>query len=453
MRRLSLLAITAVCIAAIASAQTPTLTGANGKTLQQLAGSDVLVTAVINGSNAEDTNLRVLEIGPDYIAVQTDNNERQTYLFKSLAEIRVQEGRIEKPDRQPAPGINLLPEQQQIVKRALERASAIFDAGDASQNYKLDAAAILGVGGEVAAKDKASEYILKIRDSNDLASGIAACMELYLMGRVEDIKPEVLDAGLASGNRVIRSESAKLAGLIQYKKGEPDLLEMFRDRRPDISSSAARALARLGDKEIVADLILMLDDRNTDKGEAAIFALSKLLSGDKANTQLMKDQLADASSTTRFRLGRVLYKLDDPDGRKIITEEIIPIPTLQTDAAMFLAKDGDLKSMDILRERRDQRIDEVESAQTQLVELAVALRMGGDRTAIPVLQNALRSDKFPPVQERVCELITEMGIKDLTVLIQPALESQNTGVSVRACQAAVSSAYAQFRERLVDMWQ
>lgn len=429
--------------------QTPPVTGVRGVTLDELAGMDTLVTVILKGSNATDKNLRVVEVGDDYVAFVSEQGERHSYRRDAIREVQVQEGQEAVRRWRPAEGVGLMPAQQQVVARSVERAKELFDTSIDNQTVKLDAAVLVALGGDEGDRRVAVQYLRDIHGANDLASAILSGFRLYLLGQTDAIRTDVLEEGLNSGNREVSNNAAKLAGLIQYRRVENILYKKLRDRRADVASHAMKALARLGNRDIIPAALAALSERNPDKGEAAVFALSRM--GDAQTVDEVGILLGTAEGTTRFRAARVLYALESPAGAQILRDEIMSLPTLQVEAALILARQGDIKAMRILRERLLRRYDEVESILLLRARMAAALIAAGDRTAVPALQGLLRSD-MPSVQRTVCQLVAELGNRAMIAIIQPSLENRDSEVAVAAAQAALACVYPDFRKRLVELW-
>lgn len=447
MRRLSVFAL-AMAVVGAAFAQAPRVTG--GGSLAELAGSGSLVTVVVKERQAEDMNLRVVEFTDADVSVLTDNGERHTYLFKDIQEIRVQEGQESVREWRPAQGRGMLPAQQQVVARATQRANDLFSATTSDQFVKMNAAAMLALSGDAAQQDEANTYLTQLLTSNDLRLAVEAALRMYLIGRENEVDPALVTEGLTSGNRQIRATSAALAGFLKHREGEIELYKMLRDRRPDFSVPAIRALAMLGRTDIAPTLVQMLTERDVERANAAVYAL-KRIGGEEVAVEL-KQMLESSDGLTRFRVAEVLSEIGDAESRIVLRDELMEVPTLQVRAALVLAPKGDIKAMRILRERLLRRPDIVESELLQRAEMAAALIEGGDRTAVPILQDLLRTE-FPSVQANVCRQVTRLGLRSLVTLVQPAIESEDRGVAVAACQAAISAAFPEYRDRVLQsLW-
>ena len=444
------LAMAVCCVMGTAVAATPPISGGEkGTTLDKLAGTQTLVTVVIKGTEAEDKNLRVVEVGDDYVSVASREGERHTYLFKSISKIVVQEGQEEVEEWSPAE-IGLLPAQQQVLARALQRAANFFQTSNEDQTAKMDAAVLLAIGGESSAREDALQYLRAFHEGDDLATALFAAYRLYLIGRGEEIDWGVLDSALNSGNREIRKSGAKLAGLLGRQEAVPILRRMLKDRRGEMAAVAAVALARLDDRESLPTMLALLTERSPEKGEAAMFAVKRL--ADEYTTEQLKSMLPSYEGLIRFRIISVLFSLGDPEGERLLREESLQVPTLQVDAACLLARKGDIQAMRMLRKRLSERYDEDSETLIHRAEMAAALVAGGDRTVVPVLQDLLRTDMLK-VQERVCLLLTELGVRSLSSIIQPSMESADPKIALIGSRTALAMGYPSFRDRLVELWK
>jgi HEAT repeat protein len=430
-------------------AQGPAVTGSGKTSLDNLVRTGQMVTVVIKGTNARDTNLQVADVQKEFVAFNNNRGDRITYLRKDILEIQVQEGQVEDRSFRPISGVGLLPIQQQVLEQAMSRLDTLFLDTSSRQNIKLDTAALLAVAGSQESQGMAREYIEQLHNSNDLATALYASRRMYLSGNQDAISTKVLEDSLQSGNQIIRQYGAIMSGLTGYRGAVPHLYRMMRDRRPDLSAPAIVALARLGHRDIMPDLYQVILERNPRKADAAAFALTRL--GSQETIEELKVMLQTAEGLGRFRIVKVLFDLDDPDGQRILRDELMVMPTLEVEAAVLLARKGDVRAMRILRNRLDQRYDEVEAAMLLRARMAAAVLAGGDRTAIAALQELLRKDS-EAVQVEVCRLVADLNIKSLTTIIQPPVESSNPRVAVEASQSAIAMAYPDFRDRLLEYW-
>jgi HEAT repeat protein len=441
--------VLALVLAATAFAQ---VTVEGSSSLRQLTGGDRLVTVVLKDSNAEDPNLRVLEIGPDGISVRSQNGQRHYYLFSDIERVRVQAGRVEVASVEPMGQVGLLPEQQQVVRRAVERAYEVFQDPEADQELKMETAGVVALAGEVAQQEEAMEWLEERHQSNDVGTAISAGYQLFLTGHEELVDTNLLEEGLQSGNRTVRARTARLAGQMNFERGADQLYDMMRDRRPQLSAPAVIALGRLGDPGMVQGALGMLTERSTERSDAAAQALIELGASSDPLRSRLREMLETAEGISRFRIARVLYAIDSEFGRSVMLNEMMQVPTLRERAAIVLAEDGNMEAVRLLRDELAQRFDPTKENLLMRAEMAAALIAGGDRTAIPILQEVLRNDRYPDVQKRVIELIAELNIRNLTTILQPVIESADASVAVKASQAAAATAYPQYHDRLVEKW-
>jgi HEAT repeat protein len=430
------------CMGVAWAEDAPPLVNGGGATLQTLVGTDKLVTVVLNENGVLDQNLKVVDVGPNYLSVLSPTNQRTAYRFSSVKEIRVQAKKVETKTFNIEDSRSLKIEEQKVLNRALARVREIFDAANSDQLLKMRAATILALD----EKKDAIEYLHKLAASNDLETQLDGTLSLYRMGAA-DINKKVIAAGLASGNRKIKSKAALLAGLTNDAGSTATLLAMARDRAADIAAPAARALGRMKAFEALPIMMKMIMELNQVKGEAAIFGLTRL-GGPEVIAQV-KEKLDTAEGQIRYRLATVLYNLDDPTGKKLMEQEMLPTATLKPDAALLLAANGNYDGMEWLRWKLKQRFDETPDKLVYRAKAAIALIQGGDAAADSHLQDLLRSSN-DKVKRQVCRLVAELGKRRLIPIMQPSIESSEPSVSLMACTATVAMARPPFKDRLVE---
>jgi len=441
-RTVALIALSALLAGTAFTEEAPAVTGGSGATLRDLVGADTYVSVVLNEREAVDPNLRVVEVGCDYFAVMAPSQERMTYLFSSVKEIRVQDGLVEAKKVTLSESRTLRKEQRTVVAAAQRRIRDIFKSSDAKQFLKMHVAALLGVNNDKGALD----YLRKLAASNDLETKVAAALCLFLAGETE-IDPAILAEGLHSGNATVKANAIRLVGLLEDKSSEGILLRLLRDRSAEISAPAARALARLGSREAIPRLMQLVSEGNPDKGEAAVFALSQL--GGEDVIQRVKAKLEGTGmSLVRHRLVIILYNLGDDLGRELLIEEIMKVPTLRPEAALVLAREGQWDGMDYLATRLKGLYDEKDEVMIFRAKAAVALIQGGDPTALSHLQELLRSDN-DKVKRKICTLLVEFGDRKLIPIVAPVIENADVKVAAEGCTAAIAMANRNFRERMV----
>lgn len=436
-------------------AQIPVV-GGNGVGLKAIAGTDTLVTVVLKKTGAKDPNLKIVNIEGGILTVKTHTGQVTSYRVEDVQEIRIQ-GEVTKvrtvdlmSDR------GMTKDQQEIVIKALIKASELFNASVANQSLRMFTAEILAVGGATAANSEDSEggtivpkqaaidYLTALVNGNDLRTGIVAALHMNLAGLALPSQTIVQD-GLASGDRMVKASAAQLAGLTKDQSCASALREMLQDRAANISAPAARALSDLGDKDIIPTLIAMLIDRNPDKATAAMKGLMEL--GDETTVGQLKMKLKDAEGQARFRVASVMYELGDPEGGRILRDDLMDVPSLQFDSARALALKGDVKAMQYLRDWLSQRRDPTELIMMQRAQATHALIKAGDRTNAGVFQDLLREGP-PQVQIAVLHSIADLDVHALLPMILPVLTSQDPNVVAVACQTAVAMAHNDYGARL-----
>jgi len=433
-----------VSFAALAEDMPPVPNG-NGRTLGDLAGKDTLVTVVLKDRGATDQNLRVVEVGPNYFSVVTSNGERLPYKFESVAEVRIQEGKVETRKFNLDENRTLKLEEQKVVDRAFDRAREIFVAANSDQTVKMRAAVLLAVSGRA----DGIEYLHRLSSTNDVGTDVDALLKLYLAGENE-VPGGIVGKGLQNGDRKVMAAAIKLAGLIGDKDSIPPLMDAVQDRLAEISAPAARALARLGCRDAIPAIIRMLLELSEDKGDAAIFALPRL--GGQDVIDQLKDKLKITSGQTQYRVVTCLYKLKDPLGKQLMLQQMEKFPTLSLEAALLLARDGNWDAAQFLSKRLKKRYDEKEDVLLSRAKAAAALVANADPTAVSYLQELLRS-KNANVKKEICVLMAELGKRRLIPVLQPTMESADADLALQACSAVVAIAKPEFRERFLEYQQ
>lgn len=440
--RLMLKFVCAALLTGVAAAQNIPVVGVeSGATLESIAGTPTLVTIVLKARGAKDPNLRILEATADYVAVLNESNDRYSYLVGDIQEIQVQGGKVEKAALQLPQHASLRVEDQKTLARVWLRIREIFGNANDNRELKITAAMLLAVNGE----DDAEEYLKMLAESNDLAGQLEAALALYLAGA--EVPQSIISQGLASGNRRARAKAATLAGLTGFRDAIPILNSMVQDRTPDLSAPAARALARLGNREIIPKLIDMLGG-SQQAADAAIYALT-LLGGEDVIAQ-MRLRVNTVQGLERYRVVLVLYNLGDDLGRQLLLETFTLYPTLQPEAALILAKEKNWDATQFLRARLARREDPTDQNLLFRARNAAALFLGGDPTAQTVFQELLRSEN-KVVIDSVCKLITEIGDRKLISILQPTIESIDNRTTLDAGGSIVSLAFSDFRTRLLEV--
>lgn len=442
MHRLVVVGLLAVLCGGAWAQSVPGISNGGGMTLDQVRQSEKLVTIVLKDSGAEDRNLRVVDIGPDYLSALSQSGDRVTYLFSSVQEIRLQDGVLQSAGFTAEQYASLRAEEQKVVDRAFVRAREIYDNAQAQQADKMRAAMLIAANGD---KD-AEEYLKRLASSNDLETELDASTYLYLLGNSE-VNPKVIEQGLESGNRRIKAKAALLAGVTNSQVSIPVLMNMVGDRDADIAVPAAHALARMGHHAAVPALITMLQKRDDQSGDAAVFALSKL--GGQDVVDALKAMLENAPEIVKHRIALILYSVGDPEGEKMLKREITETPTLARGAAIALARNGIWDGKAFLIKRMERPYDETPEKLTDRAEMCIALIKGGDPTVVSTLQSLLATDE-ESVRRSICLFLVELGRRRLIPIVQSSMESGSTPLALDACMSAVAMAKPELRERLIE---
>lgn len=216
----------------------------------------------------------------------------------------------------------------------------------------------------------------------------------------------------------------------------------------ELSAPAARALARLGDREIIPRLMAMLDESNETKGRAAVFSLVRLGGADVL--QQMKEKLGESEGMIKLRVVSVLYEMKDPSGLDELRKIFKDYPTLAPEAALVLTKNADWEATQFLRSRLTRREDPTDANLIYRAETAAALLVNGDTAAQAVFQEILRSDSAK-AKKRVFELFTDIGSVRLISILQKDIENVDKQMSLDACEAVATLALPAFRSRILEM--
>lgn len=437
-----------------AFAQIP-VTGGGGAGLQAIAGTDTLVTVVLK-AGAKDPNLKVLKVEGGILTVRTQTGQVTNYRVSDVAEVRVQGEVMKVQNVDLLSDRGMTTEQQEIVEKAQQRATAIFTEAIANQTLRMYAAEVLAVGGVadansdeakrgvILARPQAQEYLNTLVNGNDLRTAMSAALHLTNAG-LEVPVPDLVQRGLISGDRLVKASAAKLAGLTNDRTAINDLRTMMQDRAANISVPAIIALAHLEERDIVTTLASLVSHRNSDIANAAVYGLEKL--GDESTAQLLKAKLEGSEGNARFRIARVLFNLGDPRGGAVLRDELMAVPSLQFAAAQVLALKGDVKGMQFLRKWLNERREQSEVVMLQRAEATHALIKAGDRTHAGVFQDLLR-ESTSAIQIRVLHLIGDLDVHALLPMLLPTLNGQDPAAALTACQTTIMMAHNDYGERL-----
>jgi len=442
-------ALTAVALSAFPQGMPPVVNG-GGATLRGLAGTSKLVTVVFrpagegdpNRPLPEDPNLHVVEVGEAHFTVRTPSGEELPYLFASVKEVRVQEGRVAAKPMAADLSRSLHAEEQKVVDRAFRRAKEIFDASADRVPLRMRAAMIMALND----REEGLEYLRSRATSGDVPTELGAMLNLYLAG-AEDVGGEAIAAGLTSGDRKVLRKAAQLAGHLEDESTVLRLMDLVDDRETAINAPAARALGRLGIRETIPRLFRMIVEPTAAKGEAAIFALSRL-GGDDVVEQA-KALVDKEDGLARYRLSLLLYNLGDPLGQKLMLQVMADVPSLAPEAALVLARDGQWDAMQYLMVRLESRYDEEASVMSYRARAAAALVASGYTPAVSDLQEMLGADERS-VKTEICNLLAALGDRRQIALMAPLIEDEDVHMALTACNAAIAMARPDFAARLTQ---
>lgn len=434
--------IVATLFIGLAGAAVPVVSPEN-HTLEDLVDEPVLVTVVL-AQGARHPNVQVVDIGPNYVAVVDEDGKRSPYLFNSIQEIRVQDDPVEARRFVLDEARALTEEERVIVNRAVSRAREVFEAAAGNQPLRMQAAGVLASRTDVAAR----RYLIQLVQSNDRDIALSAAQWLYVAGEEPESIRDAVNRGLDSGNRQIRAEAAKVAGLYGYTEYEERLLQMAQDRLAEIAAPAAKALAHMGSADAIPILLDMIGASSGEKGEAAVYALSLL--GDEEVREILRGRLERTSGGTQFRIARVLHKLGDPAGTNVLRQEIQETPTIAQKAAIVLARTGDFEGRRHLNDRLRQRYDPYPQAVIRRARMVTALIEGQDRGALSALQRLLQSD-HAAVNRAILSLAAETGVRSVMPLVAPKINSGDDQVALAASMTAVAIGDPRVRQRLMEV--
>ncbi len=436
----TIILVLGLLVSGLVYAQQVPVTGVEGASLKSIVNTPTLVTVLLKEGGSV-ANLRITNLYSEHLSAISQDNEEYPYLYCDIREVQVQGGEIEAAKFQLPDG-QLGGEAQKIVDRAWVRATEVYTKANENQKLKVSAAALLALNGD----KEPADYLKKLAESNDTQTQIDASLALYLVG--EEVSEKLIRMGLEHGNRNIRADAAVLSGLVGYEHATPVLNKMLRDRASELAAPAARAMARMGNREIIPTLFEMLASRGDLRNEAAMYSLVKL--GGEDIIEQLNIRRKKANGEELFRIVMTLHSLGDPNGRKLLEELFDSMPTKASEVARVLAREGDWKGGQFLRERIQMRQNLNESNLTNKANNAAALYAGGDASAAETLRQLLR-DGEPPIKQKVLELVAREGDSGLLKIVQASIETADMGEALGACTVAVCVARPEFAARLFDV--
>lgn len=413
-----------------------------GKSLQELLNSNYLLTVIIKDSGARDVNLQLVEIHDQYLAFETEKEDRVTYRLDQISEIIVQSEKKERPSIQIFPGVTLRTEDRLTVERAWDRLDEIFKSSEGNQDLKVECAVLLVLHGS----QESMEYLQKLLASNEIMTQLVSARGMYLTEN--QVPTALLRSGLEHGNRSVRIQSAILSGLVGYRDGIPSLMNMLQDRSGEISGPAARALAYLGVRDVIPKLLEMLISQNEEKSDSAVYALVTL-GGDDIREQLLQ-LIPRLEGMAKYRAVKALFYLRDPQGKAMLSQLYEEQVTLRPEIAIMLAKEQEWEAQQFLRARLTRRENPTDTNFLYRAKAITALYQGGDPTVLPQYQELMREGS-PNVRKEICYLIFKLGDKNLLKILPSSIESRDIEVAFEACRAAVSVTLPAYREKYLRL--
>lgn len=468
-----LLAVIFVCAGAV-EAQVR-ITNGGDLTLQDLAEGRKLVTVVLK-TGATEQNLKIVGVFDKYFSSVDSKGEFSPFLFDDVREVRVQDEAIAEREFKVEETRVLRAEDLLVVDQAVNRAKEIFQQADDRVDLKMRAAAILALHNDESAR----EYLTRRLGGNDLQQALDAGIALYVAGNTPQSKADSIQIarrGLQSINRRARATAAHLVGLLGYADSETAILDMLRDRTPELFAPAARAAGRLGLDQAIPALATGIAGLNTEKAEAAVDGLIAI--GGPEVTARMREMVDRETGFARFRVVRVLYALEDPLGLQLLQEEYFSDPTFRdpeqpANPSFILARDGYAEAISFLLEELDEVVDPTLENLLYKARAAGALIQGGHTPAVSDLQRYLRLDPSGVVdrgalpgeleqrqkaivtelRNRICLMAADIGARRLIPILQPVvIGSGKAHVILAACEAIVAISDPEFRTRVLGARQ
>jgi HEAT repeat protein len=382
-----------------------------------------------------------------------------------VREVRVQRTRIE-PREKLRKDSALTTDDRKVIDAAAERAYDIFVKSAGNQTLKMAAAMVLAASNHQSQKS-AQAYLTELMSGNDTTTSILAAFMLWPVG----VEPPdaVIRAGLNSGHRPTKALAATMAGLTGDQRYLVDIRRLLKDPAVEIFPAAAKAIARLGDRESLPALYEGIRALSDEKGEACVFALAHL--GGSDVRQRLLTMLPDARGNEWFRIVRVLHKLGDEQATELLRTEAINQPAFDRLTALILIKQGAPEAIDFMREFLEKQLDpNVENLEYK-AQVGIALYEAGDIQAKGIVQDVLgispnfiyarghTSDQqykeaaAIQVKARVVDHIGDTGNREFVSLLAAPIQDPNPLVAISACGAAMEIANPEFAARSQEIDQ
>ncbi len=439
------------------------VSGGGGATLQQIAGTETRVTLVLKEASAEVANLRVTALRDGHFETLNEQGVEAYYRYDQVSRITIQGGIVQVSSRDVLGNRALSEDENNALQEAIDKVRELFRTAQNNQAVRMEAATLLMVAGEEDEKAVAQSYLQQLLDSNDIKTRMTAAMSLYQAG---DPKPaeEVALEGLNNRDRSVRATAAILSGLTKQQDAELQLNRMVRDRSPEISAPAAWALGKIRDTDALPTILSMVTDRSPIRANAAMLALIEM--GGDDLVEGLKASLNRQEGLSRFRVAKVLHALGDETGTNVIRNEYLEsqaVP-LRHEAAVILAKQQDVKALQVLRQDLRSRYDPSPEVLLRRAEAVAALIGAGDRTYMGAFQELLgQSNQFESRnaavqlsnqlgEAAVLAVIAQSGDRSLLTTVSPSVSNHQPIIAISACGAAIALANDEYRARLQEIF-
>jgi HEAT repeat protein len=452
-----------MCAGVCAQAQV-TVQDSQGRTLRGLAGSDTLVTVVLNVGGARDANLQIIEVFSKHFTFVQQNGKRGSYNFDSVKEIRVQRESVQARRFSLNRAGMLSPSERDVAERAGARAFEIFSGSAGNQELRMAAASLVAVSEHESAAN-ALAYLRKLASVNDESTAILASLSLYDAGQVPDEK--TIRNGLVSGNKTTRAVASVLAGLVGDPVHAREITSLLSDPTALVSAAAIRAAARLGDRSGIEIMIRGIRSRDTIKADASYDALKRL--GGPDVIEALREILHSERGQAWFRALAILFALEDEEAIKLMSAEALKNPEYAVDAAILLSGRDDWEAITFLREYIKQDYDAYyEDLAKRLTALEALIKADfmPAKNLMAALMNLSSRDvmvrgtaAMAAFQKEAtimgmkllgCSKVGVIGSGNLMAIVAPLIEDLNPIVALVACSAAIAIADPEYHERFVD---
>lgn len=450
-------------VLSIASALLVALTAAagapvrvTGGSLEALEGSSTLVTVLLKSSYARDVNLTVTSVQDDVILFSDESGTPVVYQVADIAEVRVQRDRIAVSN-----DLMSSPLQREDVsgalRKAADRAEQLFNQNVVTIK-EIRAAEIAGAIGS----SDAIAFLERASLSSEVGIAVNAREALYLLGR----RPtgETLKVGVFASDRAIKGKAARLAGLVGLESLRDSVVELVKDPAPLVFAGAAVGCGYYEDPRALPYLLRGLNTAESEKADAAVFALAKI--GGPDVMREMHTRVQTATGSEWYHAVRVLYLLGDPVGVDLLRSQLRETSPYSVQTALMLAEDDYWDANVFLRQYLDSDRDLSPEGFERRIAAAALLLSKGYVQAKAHLRDVLAMDpntiyirgKLGDARAHAeahdalkAVLCTELAVRadpSMLQLLLAAIEDQNPAVALSAARGIVAVSNPEYRERL-----